>query len=75
MNQGFDRDVPLGELNNTFNRKSEEEPALPEWAACISQTDSYEFGCTIGWLRPAKLWKPFVELNVWNWRIQLGWLY
>lgn len=33
------------------------------------------FGIEISWNQPKFWWKLYLVVNVWHWRIQIGWLY
>ena len=33
------------------------------------------FGLCIGWNEPKKLWKPFVVVDFWHWKVSIGWLF
>ena len=61
---------------NVEEIKSECGKTIP-WFSINREPILYQpsFGFSIGWNEPKKPWKPFVVIDLWNIRIDIGWLF
>lgn len=60
--------------------KIKEESELKKtvlWFSVHKEPIEYQpsFGLQIGWNEPKKLWKPYIIIDLWNVRIDTGWLF
>jgi hypothetical protein len=68
--------VTMNITKKEWNREEIKKETVP-WISISRDTIAYQpsFGIQLGFNEPQKPWKPFLIVDIWNIRIDVGWYF